>query len=86
MSENMSEKSERSACTAIIILLLCVIGISLLGLYKLNQRIDKESLQETDYILNVVDDSLVIYHNDRGYVGTIKSQGSIDSLLVNDNL
>jgi len=82
----MSEKSEKATCTAVILLLLCVIGMSFCGIYKLNQTIDKQKLKDVDYILNVVDDSLVIYHNDRGYVGIVKSEGQLDSLLVDDNL
>ena len=82
----MSEKSEKATCTAVILLLLCVIGMSFCGIYKLNQTIKKQELKEVDYILNVVDDSLVIYHNDRGYVGTVKAEGQLDSLLIDDNL
>jgi len=38
----------------------------------------------TEYQLNVIDDSAVIYNNDR-YVGTIKLTGTLDSLIISDN-
>lgn len=43
------------------------------------------TLNETDYICNVVDDSIVVYHNDKMYVGTVKLQGQLDSLIMDDN-
>ena len=78
--------SEKLQSTAIIVLLLCVISMCLYGVHKLNQTIDRQQLKEVDYILNIVDDSLVIYHYDGEYVGTVKSEGQLDSLLIDDNL
>ena len=44
-----------------------------------------KQLDETMYVFNIVDDSIVVYHNDMSYVGTVKLQGQLDSLLVDDN-
>ena len=46
------------------------------GLVKLN---------DVDYIVNITDDSISVYHNDKSFVGTVKLQGQLDSLLIDDN-
>ena len=64
---------------ATIAMAICLIAMAVLCLtMSLNKP------KETDYVLNIVDDSLVIY--DKSYVGTVKSEGQLDSLLVDDNL
>jgi hypothetical protein len=42
-------------------------------------------LAETDYIVNITDDSISVYHNDFSFVGKVKLQGQLDSLLIDDN-
>lgn len=44
-----------------------------------------EKLDDTDYIVNFVDDSIVVYHNDHSYVGTVKAEGQLDSLITAEN-
>jgi hypothetical protein len=66
---------------ATIAMVICLIAMAVLCLtMSLNRP------KETDYVLNIVDDSLVIYHYDKSYVGTVKSEGQLDSLLIDDNL
>jgi len=42
-------------------------------------------LAETDYVVNITDDSISVYHNDFSFVGKVKLQGQLDSLLIDDN-
>jgi len=60
---------------------ICLIAIGVVLLLQ-----DKPTkLHETDYIVNFVDDSIVVYHNDKSYVGTVKLEGQLDSLIIIDN-
>ena len=41
--------------------------------------------RQMDYIINVVDDSVVLYDYNRNHVGTVKLEGQLDSLITIDN-
>ena len=41
--------------------------------------------RQVDYIINVVDDSVVLYDYNRNHVGTVKLEGQLDSLITIDN-
>jgi hypothetical protein len=51
-------------------------------LQSINQRLDR---QNTEYQMVVQDDSLIIFDNNR-FVGKVKCQGQLDSLITEDNL
>ena len=70
----------------------CLLTIALFSAATLVCELNHEviyrpmNLHDTDYIFNVVDDSAIVYHNDMTYVGTVKLQGQLDSLIIDDNM
>lgn len=71
---------------------ICIALFLLLGLYfsvkntaeikSIKERMDR---QDVEYQLIIEDDSLIIFDKDR-FVGKVKCQGQLDSLLIEDNL
>lgn len=70
---------------------LCIVLFLVAGLYfsvtifkdirSLNQRLDR---QNVEYQLVIEDDSIIIFDKNR-YVGKVKVEGQLDSLLIEDN-
>jgi len=49
------------------------------------KREQQQPLSYMDYIVNVTDDTIRVYHNDFSFVGKVKLEGQLDSLITDDN-
>ena len=70
--------------TFILALVVITLGINLwyIGTRMLNQETPIQQFHS--YQIDCIDDSIKVYDNDR-VVGTVKSQGALDSLIIDDN-
>ena len=70
---------------------LCIVLFLVAGLYfsvkttstlqSINQRLDRQNIE---YQMVVEDDSIIIFDKNR-FVGKVKIQGQLDSLILEDN-
>jgi hypothetical protein len=84
---------KRETFIQISILVLLLIGL-LITILVVNHRLKdckphdtivvKTLVDSTEYQFNVIDDSAYVYNNQR-YVGVIKLNGTLDSLIISDN-
>ena len=74
---------------AIISTCICLICVSILCLFTIYENRKSNYHPSVDYVFNIVEncnaDSIVVYRDDLSYVGTVKLQGELDSLIIDDN-